>query len=475
MERKERVEKIKSSLSAEDVFTFEFTTASGILCTVIYADGITNKQFLGEQVLKPLFGYDGTADLDSLLRSVAFPEIKKCKDEAELCKEILFGNAALLMEGVQELVAVGVKTVPVRAISEPPTDIAVRGPREGFIEDIKTNMALVRKRLSCAELLFETVRVGKRSQTAIAVCYLQGIANEKIKDDILQKLKEIDVDVVPDSSYIAKMLSPRPLSLFKQVGFTEKPDIFTCKIAEGRVGIIVDGSPLAVTLPYMMIEDFQSAEDYYVSPYRATFTRFIRFFALIVGILLPAFYVGAQLFAIQIIPEDLLLKIAGSVRGLSLSPSMEMFATLLVLEILNEASIRMPKYVGMVLSIVGALVLGDAAVQAGILSIPTIIIIALSGICLYTVPNLTDSMSVLRILFVLIAGTFGPFGIVLFSLFVLYYLVTQEGYGVPLLAPFAPLIGADFRDSLIKESYMRLGYRPQVLRLQNKRRQKEKK
>ena len=223
-------------------------------------------------------------------------------------------------------------------------------------------------------------------------------------------------------------------------------------------------------LPFLISEDLQSSEDYFISPFMATLFRFLRTFALMVSILLPAFYVSAQLFKMQLLPLGLMLTIASGTQDLPLSPGLEMFVVLLLLEALKEASIRMPKYVGMSLSVVGALVLGDTAVSAGFLSTPAIIIVAFSGICLYTVPNFVETGSILRWIFLLIAGSIGPFGVVLFIAFILYYLLSSDAFGTPMLAPFSPLISPDLRDSIVKYDLQSLTTRPQFLHSKNKTR-----
>ena len=288
-----------------------------------------------------------------------------------------------------------------------------------------------------------------------------------MKEELLKKLNAIEIDNVPDSSYISALLAPKKHSIFQQFGTTEKPDVFTAKIAEGRVGILVDGSPIALTAPFLLSENLQSSEDYFISPFMATIFRFLRLFSVFIGIFLPAFYVSAQLFKMQLLPLGLMLTIASSVRELPLSPSMEMFVVLLLLEVLKEASIRMPKYVGMSLSVVGALVLGETAVSAGFLSTPAIIIVAFSGICLYTVPNFVETGSILRWLFLLVSGSFGPFGIVLLAAFLLYYAITSDAFGAPVLAPFSPLISHDLRDTLVKYNMQSLSTRPRTIGSKN--------
>ena len=465
--------------------TYSFTMRDNTACAIVYADGVVNKQLLGELVARPLSHIDFSENeggryatntknpqnkAEIILRSTLFPELKSKDTFTDCVKEILDGNSLLLVDGSPLGLIVGAKLLPNRAVIEPPTDVTVKGPREGFIEDIKTNMALIRKRLKTPDLRFETLRVGKRSDTAVSLCWLQGIANDQVKEEIKQKLQQISIDNVPDSSYIAALLSPRKHSIFHTLGTTEKPDVFTAKLSEGRVGVLVDGSPIALTAPFLLTEDLQSSEDYYVSPFTATSFRFLRCIALFVAILLPAFYISAQLFKMQLLPLGLMLTIASSVRSLPLSPSLEMFVVLLLLETLKEASIRMPKYVGMSLSVVGALVLGETAVSAGFLSTPAIIIVAFSGICLYTVPNFVETGSILRWLFLLVAGSVGPFGIVLFLAFLLYYLFSSDAFGTPFLAPFSPLVRGDLRDSAVKYDLLSLKKRPKVFRLRNKTR-----
>ncbi len=484
----QNVQTVKKALPSEDVLTYSFATQDGVACALVYADGLVNKQLLGELIARP-FSFSqlcsktqknnentekdgGRYEMkeQSVMQTAQFPELKIVQTLGEAVQEVLDGNSLLLVDGLPTLFIVGAKLIPVRTITEPPTDIAVKGPREGFIEDIKTNMALVRRRLKSPALSFQTVRVGKQSDTAVSVCWLNGTSDSKLKDEILKKLQSLSIDIVPDSSYIAALLAPRKHSVFRAVGTTEKPDVFAAKIAEGRVGILVDGSPIALTLPYILTEDFQSSEDYFVSPFMATIFRFLRLFALLVAILSPAFYVSAQLFKMQLLPLGLMLTIASSVRELPLSPAMEMFVVLFLLEILKEASIRMPKYVGMSLSVVGALVLGETAVSAGFLSTPAIIIVALSGICLYTVPNFVETGSILRWVFLLVAGAIGPLGIVICTAFLLVYLISADSFGTPILAPFSPLIRRDLRDTVVKTNMQNLTKRPKTLRSKNKTR-----
>ena len=480
---------LKTLLPAEDILTFRFSSADGVACAVVYTDGMVNKGLLGDLIARPLSqlalkgkntsnsdekqqkkGGRDEINVDFVKKHLLFPELKDMAETGKIVAEILDGNALFLADGLKTGLIVGAKMLPVRAITEPPGDVAIKGPREGFIEDFKTNATLLRKRLKSPDLRMDTMRVGRRSDTLVAVCYLDGICDESLKKAVTKKIKSIDVDVIPDSSYVTAMIAPRKHSIFRSVGTTEKPDVFAAKLSEGRVGILVDGSPIALTVPFSLTEDFQSSEDYFVSPFTATLFRALRFFAVLVALLLPAIYVTTQLFKMQLLPLGLMLTIAKSVQELPFSPSMEMFAVLLILEILKEASIRMPKYVGMSLSVVGALVLGEAAVSAGFLSTPAIIIVAFSGICLYTVPNFVETGSILRWFFLVVAGSFGPFGLMLAATFVLYYLISADSFGMPPLAPFSPLVAHDLRDSIAKYNVRNLSTRPKSYRSPNKTR-----
>ncbi len=470
---KRNVSEVKKILTSQDILTFEFLSSGGKKFAVIYADGIVDKQLLGELVIKPLKYAAKEDDAERVKLLLASPELKDGEDLKQAVREISDGNVALFIEGSRDFFIVGLKSPPGRSVAEPPTQVAVKGPREGFTEDIKVNTGLVRKRLKTEKLQIKNIKVGERSQTNVSIVFIQGVCKDGLPEKIEREIMETKLDIIADSSYISALISGKPHSVFKRWGTAEKPDVFCAKLSEGRVGVLVDGSPIALTVPYMIIEDFQSIEDYYANNYRMTIIRLIRLLSVFVGIILPAVYVAAQLFKIELIPYKLLLKISSSVSGIPLSPSVEIFLVLFVLEVLNEASIRMPKYVALALSVVGALVLGETAVRAGVISTPAIIIIAFSAICLYTVPDLIETSAVLRWLFLIVAGSLGTFGIALLIAWLICYIVTEQSYGVPLAAPFSPLIGGDMKDAAVKYNLLELDTRPKAFRVKNKRRLKE--
>lgn len=464
---KDNENKIKKIVLGEDIIFFNFKINT-INATCVYNDSICNKEQLGKLVLTPLIQASEALDINDIVKKLSLPEAEKITTMQMASDKIINGDAVIFIENSTFAISVSCKKPTNRAITEPPTASVLKGPREGFVENLQLNMGLIRQRIKTPKLEYSKLTIGKYSQTTIGLVYISGVCNEKIVKELKDKISKIDVDGIIDSSYVIKYISKRKTSIFKEVGTTEKPDILAAKLLEGRIGIIVDGSPIVLTVPFLFIEDFQSSEDYYTNNYRGNISRLLRFLAILAAVFLPSFFVSAQLFHLQLIPLSFLLTIVGSIKGIPLSPSVEMFVTLFIFEVLNEASIRMPKYVGIAMSVVGALVLGETAVNAGIVSTPTIMIVALSGICIYTVPDLTESLSVLRLLFLIIGGSLGGYGIILLFFAIITYLSSIDSFGVPYLAPYAPLIKNDLQDGLTKNFLAEQKYRPIALKSPNK-------
>ena len=467
---------VKAILGSDDIVFFDFELGrTSALC--VYVDSITDKELLGLEVLAPLKKLcseksAAKTNISHLAKAITLANVKTESKITDSTNGILSGNAMIFIDGKNKAISADLKKFEVRAISEPPTGLAVRGPRNGFTESIKSNLSLVRRYLKSPDLKVETFEKGRYTKTSIAFMYIDGISRPEIIDKIRKKIQEIDIDGIPDSSYVSKLLNERKTSLFKQVGSTERPDVLIERMLEGRAGIIVDGSPFALTLPYLLIEDFQAAEDYYISEYRANLVRALRVVAMIFSILLPSVFVAAQLFHLQIIPLNFLLTIVNGIKEIPFSPSLEMFFVLLIFELLNETSVRMPKYVGMALAVVGALVLGETAVNAGIVSTPAILIMALSGISIYAIPELVETTSVLRFIYLIVAGSLGGYGLILITAFLIIYLCSADNYGAPYLAPYSPVLLNDFQDGLYMNNVIGMVKRPEALGAENKTRQK---
>ena len=465
------VKAIKAITGSDDVIFFEFLIGDNN-AVAIYVDSITDKETMGLELIAPLRRANPDFSVKKLAKSVNLANVQTINTINDCVSNVLNGKTVVLFDGKQSAISADLKKFEVRAISEPPTGLTIKGPRNGFNESIKSNLSLIRRYIKSQDLKVENFQKGKYTQTDISLIYIDGIANKELIEKVRKKLEKINIDGIPDSSYVAKILNERKTSLFKQSGSTERPDVLMERLLEGRIGILVDGSPFAITLPYLMLEDLQASEDYYVSKYRANLVRALRIIAILFSIFLPGIFVSVQLFHLQLIPLNFLLTIVNSIKEIPLSPSVEMFFVLMIFEILNETSVRMPKYVGMALAVVGALVLGETAVNAGIVSTPTILIMAISGISIYAIPELVETTSVLRLICLVVAGSMGAYGMVLFIAFILCYLCSMDNYGVPYTAPYAPFIANDLQDGIFMNDVIGMTKRPESIGSKNKRRQK---
>ena len=443
---------------------------------LIFIECLIDKKLLTEGVIKPLLDASAklkkTIDLYKTIAEevVAVSQITPVKLNQAVDK-VLSGNVVLAVKGESDYLSFSLQGWETRAIAEPPTNSVLKGPREGFVEDIHINISLIRRRLKTTDLRIKNLTLGRKSKTKVALIYLESCVSRDVLNEVKRRLEAVDIDGITAAYYVESFLRTNNSKLFTQVGSTEKPDIAMAKILEGRVIIIVDGTPITLSVPYLFLEDVQSSDDYYMHPARATMLRFIRFFGIILGILLPGLYVALESFHYRLLPIDFLLTLLASIEGISFPPLIEILFVLFLFEILNEASIRMPKYLGMALSIIGALVLGDEAVKAGIISPPSIIVVAISGIMLYIIPDQAPVTSLLRILFTLAGGFAGFFGIILGFIFLVCYLVTTSNFGTPITAPFAPGVKADKKDALVKSSVKNMLTRPKSFPNRNRIRQ----
>lgn len=457
-----------------DLRKIELTICGKSAC-FFYIDGYIDTLLFEDNILSPLKNLQGdgqvTVDLLNQNTQMTTP-IEELTDTAKVIEDISAGEIVLLADGSESFFKYSEKKYQLRSVAEPPVSTVLRGPREGFIEDLKTNMFLIRRRLATPKLTFELLNVGKYTQTKVAIGFIDGVADQQIVNRIKTQIKNIVIDGVIESSYIARYLEENKFSLFSHVGSSEKPDTVTAKMLEGRVAILVDGSPSVLTLPFLMYENFQMSEDYYIKSYRATMVRIIRLFALIFSILMPGIYVALQEHQYQLFPIKYLVSVLGKISNIPLSPTLEMLLVLVIFEILNETSIRMPRYVSMALSVVGAIILGEAAVTAGLFSISSVIIVAISTVGVYCVPDEINSSSILRFGFVAVGGVLGVLGILLGMAGLVAYICSINSYGVAYTSPFAPSLMHDWQDGPIKAQLQEFGERPYSIPTDNRTRQR---
>ena len=445
--------------------------------SVFYIESMIDKKLLSSGVLFPLERFSANEqnqnvkDLKQAIKAevVAISSVVVSKNKNEIIKNIYQGFAVIVVDN--EAICCPLYGVSKRSIDEPPNSRVVKGPREGFVEDIYSNIGLIRKRLQTTNLKIIDMFVGKQTNTQVSIFYMQDIAKKEVVEEVQKRIKMIDIDAIIDSYYIESFLEGKNLKFFRRVGNTEKPDIFCAKILEGRVGILVNGSPVALTVPFILLEDLQSAEDYYNIPAMATFARTMRIIGLIFAILIPGVYVALQSYNYRILPINFLITLLSSIEGLSIPPLVEILIVLFLFEVITEASLRMPNSLGMALSIIGALALGNTAVDAGIISPPSIVVVAISSVALYIIPDQISETRILRVLFTAIGGIIGLYGVLTAFILLTTYLCSILSFGVPYMAPFAPSIKIDKKDAFIKSTIQDMKKRPVLIADKNKVRQ----
>lgn len=446
-----------------DIKTREFLISNSKIY-LFYIDCLIDNELVSNGILSAIKDakIEKSTDIIKTLNEkiICTSTVKIIEKEDEIREEIFNGSVVIATDKEQKYLSVSSAGYSKRSIAEPPTSSVVRGPREGFIEDLNTNISLLRRRLKTPSLAIKRLKVGKRTNSDIALMYLNGVVSNKTINKLEKTISNIDIDGIIDSYYLEEMLEESDEKFFKKLGNSEKPDVVASRILEGRVAIIVDGSPIVLTAPFILFEDLQSPGDYYDIPARSTFVRVIRLVGLLLAILLPGFYVALQSYHYRVLPINFLISLLSSIEGISFPPILEILFVLFLFEILGEASVRMPKQLGMALSIIGALVLGDTAVQAGIITPPSIVVVAISGITLYIIPNQSSEASLLRTLFTVIGGFAGFYGLILGIIILSTYLVSIQSYGAPYMAPFAPSVATDQKDGFIKKSLSQMIYRP---------------
>lgn len=464
--------RLKTTFSQSDDFKCRRLYVGDKKCLFAYIDGNIDKILFEQDVVRPLKNADNFEKpyLKSLQNKVAYADEIDVVPITETPGKIACCDIAFFIEGESDAYVFSLRKPSARAIGEPPTASVMKGPREGFIEEIKTNISLIRRRIKSPDLVTKTFQVGRYSSTTVALMYVRGIADDAIVNKLSEKISRIDVDGVVDSAYILSFLQTRKNSFFLQAGTTEKPDVASAKLLEGRVAIIVDGSPIVVTLPYLIFEDVQDGYDYYSGDWRATMTRMFRMLGALLTVLLPGAYVALQTYHFQLLPVKFLMTLMAATNNIPFPPAIEMLLVMTLFEVLNQASIRMPRYFGISLSVVGAIVLGDTAVKAGIISSPSVLVVALSAIGIFCVPDQVGPMSILRFLFLCVSAVTGFVGMIMLTLIIIAYLVSLDNFGTPYLAPYAPRIVPDLQDGIMKANSSSMELRPYSIPTANRRR-----
>ena len=353
-----------------------------------------------------------------------------------------------------------------RQVAEPTSQTVIRGPKDSFVESISTNQSLIRRRIRNKNLYFEEFIIGHETKTKVNLVYVKGIANEEIIEEIRTRLNKINVSAIFESANIEELIADKTLTVFPLALNTERPDTVAGNIMEGKIGIIVDGTPFVLLLPAVFTDFFVSSEDYYHNFFVSSFIRILRYISFMIVLLTPAAYVGLLTYNQEMIPTDLLISIAAQREGVPFPAFVEVFIMEFTFEILREAGIRMPRAVGITVSIVGALVVGQAAAEAGLISNIMVIIVAITATANFVAPvySLSSATRMLRFILIIMSAFFGLYGVLLGLVVMVAHLASLRSFGVPYLAPVAPLNLKDQKDLLIVFPYWSMNRRPSYLR-----------
>ena len=404
---------------------------------------------------------DDIAD-ELCLRVLYSGEITKSDDWGVILRSITYGDTLILIDGSKTALIANTKGWSTRSISEPEDERILEGPREGFSEAAMVNLSLIRRRLQTPDLSVELLRVGRRTDTYVYITYLGSLASHTAVKALKRRITSIDVDGILDSNYIAELISGRRINLFRSFGSTERPDVVAARLLEGRIAVIVDGSPMVLTLPYLFTENFQSDEDYYQSFLTASVGRLLRYFCFFLAISLPALYVALTVYHRRLLPTAFLLSLTEARAAVPFSSVAECIGLILVFEILKEAGVRTQQSLGTALSIVGGLVVGQAAVEARLVSAPMLIVVALGGIAGLMVPRLRAAVFYLRFFLLFASSLCGLFGYFIGSGIILAAILSDKSFGFEGAPATASAFLQRYKDTIIRAPLWKMRTRPPI-------------
>ncbi len=435
---------------------------------LVYIDGMVNNKLVNEDVIKPLVEYrprqKDILSLDIIAKQVMLSDnVERTSDTDKILQAIVYGDCILMMDGFSDFLILNTKGWGSRSVSEPENEKVIRGPREGFNEALMMNLSMLRRKLRTPDLKMEFQRFGTRSNTKACICYLDKVVNKDVLAELKKRLQTFTIDGTLDSNYINEFIKDSPYSPFKTIGSTEKPDIVAAKLLEGRVALFLDGTPVVLTVPFLFIENFQSDEDYYLNYFFASIGRMLRLIAFFVATSIPAIYVALTAFHDEMLPLAMTMSISEARQGVPFPTVLEAVLMLLVFEMLRESGARMPGMMGQALSIVGALVVGQAAVEAKIVSAPMIIIVGVTGISGLMIPRVKGATIILRFTLLAIASILGLYGYMFGALGLLIHLFSLNSFGIPIMSSAYGNTLQDKKDIAVRAPWWFMKKRPKYL------------
>ncbi|MBB5172286.1 spore germination protein KA [Texcoconibacillus texcoconensis] len=459
-----------------DIVIRPFSASDGTKGLMIYIDGLCNTEEINENVLTPLMkdAELTTNNIDTIIEQhLTISEATKVHTFNELIEEVSSGHPIILFDGNATGCSLSVEQFEMRSVDEPEAEQVVRGPRDGFIEPLIVNTALLRLRIKSPRLKIKTMKIGIQSRTNVAIAYIEEVADSTLIEEAENRLKRIEVDAVLESGNIEEMIEDHPYSPFPQILNTERTDVASSYLLEGHVVILVDGSPMALVAPTTFYSLMQSAEDYYQRFLISTTIRWLRYLFLVIALTLPSLYVAALTYHHEMVPTALMISIATGREQIPFPAMVEAFLMEVIFEVLREAGLRLPKQIGPAVSIVGGLIIGEAAVTAGIVSAPMVIVVAVTGVSSFAIPRYNAGISIrmLRFPLLFLAGMLGLLGIMVGLIGIIVHLSSIRSFGVPYLAPMAPANFSDMKDVMMRVPKWAQNTRPRLTGESNKNRQ----
>ncbi|MGN0609511.1 MAG: spore germination protein [Oscillospiraceae bacterium] len=462
----ENTKNIKRILSESSDLLLNPFIVSGVKCNLVCFEGMVSTSTITNLILNPLTDLSLPPDITSEgifehIRDHMLLTVDRAltTEYGDLIRRLMSGFAVLLIDGCDTAFSLGVQGYATRGVDEPSSEGNIFGSHEGFVETVRTNMSLVRRRIKSPLLVFELFPVTDLSNVDVIVTYMSDRVPKKLVSSVKKRLKGLKIETVLSSGYIEPFLNDTKLSMFSGVSVTERPDVFCAKILEGRIGVLIEGTPFALILPALFIENFQTLDDYCFRPYYTTLIRWIRYLAFFAAVFLPALYVAVVTFHPELFNHTMLVILAEAEELAPLPLAAEAFLVLVFYEIIREAGVRLPKSVGGAVSIVGGLIIGDAAVSAGIISNPLLLVCAISVTASFVIPSLNQPVTVLRFIAVIAGGTLGLYGIALTASVMLVNICSLENAGAPVMSPVSPFTPSAMRDVLIRAGFRTLGKR----------------
>ncbi|KJF27413.1 spore gernimation protein [Clostridium aceticum] len=435
-----------------------------------FVDGLTNKDLLQRDFINPILAMDQSQLSSEIhMHNLSCNETSMLYENADIVDSILSGNSVFICEEISFAVACSLLEIEKRSIEEPITEKNVRGSHEGFVEPLGVNLSIIRRKIKNNKLKFKTVTLGVQTKQKVVVAYIEGIANPELVDGLFDKISNIEIDGLNQIGYIEQSIASHPNSLFPQFLATERPDKAMASLLEGRIVVFQDGTPVVLIAPVNFFAFFQAIDDYSSLWIQGSLLRLLRFIALVVAILLPSLYIAITTYHYHAVPLDLLVPLAESRAKVPFPPIIEVLILEVTIEMLREAAIRLPTYIGTAISVVAGLIIGEAAVKAGIVSDLLIVIVAATAVASYVIPSYGMSLAVrvLRFCFILAASLFGIIGIVVCTAMTFAHLLTLESLGQPYFEPFIPLALGDMKDTLLRFPFKAMRRREKMIRTNN--------